>query len=56
MRFEVTLETAEDGWIIAECPAMPGCVSQAGDEMEALQNIHEAIAAWIRAEDRRNQS
>ena len=26
--FHVTLEEAEDGWIVAECPALPGCVSQ----------------------------
>ncbi|MBM3790466.1 MAG: type II toxin-antitoxin system HicB family antitoxin, partial [Acidobacteria bacterium] len=27
MFFHVTLEQAEDGWIVAECPALPGCVS-----------------------------
>jgi predicted RNase H-like HicB family nuclease len=28
MIFHVTIEAAEDGWIVAECPALPGCVSQ----------------------------
>lgn len=27
MLFHVTLERAEDGWVVAECPALPGCVS-----------------------------
>lgn len=50
MRQRITLERAEDGWIVAECPALPGCISQGRDEKEALKNIREAIAAWIWAE------
>jgi predicted RNase H-like HicB family nuclease len=53
MIFHVTLEQAEDGWIVAECPALPGCVSQGKDEQEALENIKEAIAAWLWAEDQK---
>jgi len=34
--FHVSLEKAEDGWIVAQCPALPGCVSQGRDEKEAL--------------------
>lgn len=53
MIFHVTLEYAEDGWIVAECPALPGCVSQGKDEKEALENIKEAITAWLWAEDQK---
>jgi len=53
MIFHVSLETAEDGWIVAECPALPGCVSQGRDEKEALENIKEAITAWLWAEDQK---
>ena len=53
MVFHVTLTKAEDGWIVAECPALPGCVSQGKDEQEALANIKEAIAAWLWAEDQK---
>ena len=53
MMFHVTLEQAEDGWIVAECPALPGCVSQGKDEREALENIKEAITAWLWAEDQK---
>jgi len=53
MLFHVTLEKAEDGWILAECPALPGCVSQGRDEKEALENIREAITAWMWAEDQK---
>ena len=53
MIFNVRLEEAEDGWIVAECPALPGCVSQGRDEEEALVNIKEAITAWLWAENQK---
>lgn len=53
MIFHVTMESAEDGWIVAECPALPGCVSQGRDEEEAMRNIKEAITAWMWAEDQK---
>ncbi len=53
MIFHVTIEQAEDGWYVAECPALPGCVSQGTDEQRALANIKEAITAWLWAEDKK---
>jgi len=53
MIFHVTLEHSEDGWVVVECPALPGCVSQGRDEKEALENIKGAIIAWQWAEDQK---
>ncbi len=53
MIFHVTLKEAEDGWVVVECPALPGCVSQGKDEAEALENIREAITGWLWAEDQK---
>jgi len=53
MIFHVVLEKAEDGWIVAEVSALPGCVSQGKDDKEALENIKEAITAWLWAEDQK---
>ena len=39
----ITLEAAEDAWIVATCPALLGCVSQCRDEREALAFHHAAI-------------
>lgn len=47
MKFTVTLDRDEDGVWIAECPSIPGCVSQGGIREEALENIREAIAACL---------
>jgi predicted RNase H-like HicB family nuclease len=43
MKFQVTLGRDEDGVWVAECPAIPGCVSQGGTKAEALKNVREAI-------------
>ena len=53
MLFHVVLTPDEEGWVVAECPAIPGCVSQGKDEREALANIKEAITAWLWAEDQK---
>lgn len=43
MKFVITLFQDEDGAFIAECPSIPGCVSQGKTEAEAEANIREAI-------------
>lgn len=43
MRFFVAVHQDEDGKFIAECPTIPGCVSQGKTEEEAYRNIQEAI-------------
>ena len=43
MRFLVTLENDEDGYVFAECPALPGCMTQGASREEALKNIIDAI-------------
>ena len=48
MTFIVTLEEGEDGYIIAECPALPGCMSQGRTREEALTNIREAIQGIVK--------
>ena len=47
MKFLITLEGDEDGFIVASCPTLPGCHSQGKDKEEAIANITEAIQAYI---------
>lgn len=47
MKFLTTLERDEDGVWIAECPSIPGCVSQGATREEALANVREAIAVCL---------
>jgi len=43
----VTLEPDETGMLVAECPSIPGCISQGPTEAEALDNIREAIVGCL---------
>lgn len=43
----MTIERDESGMLVAECPSIPGCVSQGETEAEALDNIREAIAGCL---------
>jgi predicted RNase H-like HicB family nuclease len=51
MNTEIAFTRDESDWIIAEVPAMPGCVSQGRTEVEALANIQEAMTAWRWADE-----
>ena len=47
MKFIVTLDRDEDGLWVAECPAIPGCVSQGKTKNDALKNLDEAVRACL---------
>jgi predicted RNase H-like HicB family nuclease len=46
---QVILYPGEDGFWVAECPSLPGCVSQGTDKEDAIKNIREAIEGYILA-------
>jgi predicted RNase H-like HicB family nuclease len=47
MKFFVTVDRDEDGVWVAECPAIPGCVSQGATRDDALESIREAIVLCL---------
>ena len=47
MQFKVILEPGENGYIVAHCPALPGCVSQGKTVDEAVENIKDAIQGCL---------
>lgn len=44
---QVILHPGEDGYWVAECPSLPGCISQGQTKEEAIANIKEAIQGYI---------
>jgi len=54
MRYQVILSPGESGWIVAECPSLPGCISQGRNREEALANIREAMELWLEVEQERS--
>ena len=46
---QVVLHPGEDGYWVAECPNLPGCVSQGESRDAAIANIREAIQEYVAA-------
>lgn len=46
---QVLVHPGEDGFWVAECPSLPGCISQGRTRDEAIENVREAIAVYVEA-------
>jgi predicted RNase H-like HicB family nuclease len=46
---QVVLYPGEDDFWVAECPSLPGCISQGKTKEEAITNIREAIKGYVLA-------
>ncbi|MBF0528981.1 MAG: type II toxin-antitoxin system HicB family antitoxin [Deltaproteobacteria bacterium] len=47
MKFRVIIEQDEDGVFLAQCPSLPGCISQGKTRFEAEVNIRDAIEGYM---------
>ena len=47
MKFSVTIDRDEDGAWVAQCPSIPGCVSQGLTREQALTNVRDAIKVCL---------
>lgn len=55
MRYRVLIEQDEDGVFVAQCPSLPGCVSQGTSRKEALENIQDAIRGYLESLKKHNE-
>ena len=55
MKFRVLIEPDEDGVFVAECPVLPGCVSQGKTRDEAVANIRDAIQGYLHSLKKHNE-
>jgi len=46
---QAVIYRGEDGYWVAECPSLPGCLSQGKTKEEAIRNIREAIEGYVAA-------
>jgi len=46
---QVVVYPGEDGYWVAECPSLPGCISQGKTKEEAVANVKEAINGYVAA-------
>ena len=57
MKLKIELQyDFEYGGFIADCPSLPGCMSQGKTEKEALENIQEAIQGYIKVLKKHHQT
>ena len=47
MKCRVVIEADEDGVFVAECPSLPGCISQGRTRAESLANIKHAMTGCL---------
>ncbi|MDH7500377.1 MAG: type II toxin-antitoxin system HicB family antitoxin [candidate division NC10 bacterium] len=55
MRYRILIEQDEDGVFVAECPSLPGCISQGKTRKEALANIQDAIKGYLESLRKHNE-
>ncbi len=55
MKFRVIIQQDEDGAFVAECPSLPGCISQGKTREEALDNIRDAITGYLESLKKHNE-
>lgn len=55
MKYRILIEQDEDGVYIAECPALPGCVSQGNSRDEVIKNIQDAIGGYLESLKKHNE-
>lgn len=46
---QVIIYPGEDRFWVAECPSLPGCISQGESREDAITNIREAIEGYVLA-------
>jgi predicted RNase H-like HicB family nuclease len=46
---QIIIYSGENGYLVAECPSLPGCISQGKTREEAVLNIKDAIQSYIAA-------
>ena len=47
MKFRIIIEQDEDGNYVAQCPALPGCISEGKNREETLASIKDAILGYL---------
>jgi len=51
MKYRVNLKKTEEGYSVW-VPGLPGCWSQGKSEVEALENVKDAISAYLETVDK----
>lgn len=56
MKFRTLIYQDEEGMFVAECPSLPGCVSQGKTRKEAIENIKDAMKGYLESLKKHNEA
>ncbi|HLD43772.1 MAG TPA: type II toxin-antitoxin system HicB family antitoxin [Candidatus Nanoarchaeia archaeon] len=56
MKYRVVIEQDEEGMFVAECPTLPGCLSQGKSRSEAVKNIRDAMRGYLISLKKHNEA
>ena len=55
MKYRIVVEQDEDGKYVAECPTLPGCISEGEARQEVITNVKDAIEGYISSLKKHNE-
>jgi antitoxin HicB len=55
MKYRIIIDEDEDGAFVAECPSLPGCISQGKTRKEAVDNIQDAMRGCLESFRKHNE-
>jgi len=55
MQYRILIQQDEDGIFVAECPSLPGCISQGKTRDKAIENIKDAIKGYLKSLKKHNE-
>jgi predicted RNase H-like HicB family nuclease len=55
MKYRIFIEQDEDGIFVAECPSLPGCISQGETRKQAIENIQGAIRGYLESLEKHDE-
>ena len=55
MQYRILIQQDEDGIFVAECPSLPGCISQGKTRGKAIENIKDAIKGYLKSLKKHNE-
>ena len=55
MKFRIIVEQDEDGMFVAECPTLPGCISQGKTREDAVKNVKDAMKGYLESLKKRDE-
>lgn len=55
MKYKIVIERSNDGFFVAECVTLPGCISQGRTLRSALRNIGDAVGGYLESVKKHNE-